>query len=178
MVVTKWKFSSPCILTNKVVPSGCRIVIGWGYALIAQVAWVYPAHKTEAKSSLLRPLIVFSFFNVYKYNNYLILFSFPDRNNRLKAGDILTKKGAGGVLTPHLHLLLYNVLSYHTMPHYFLITTFLVLPLDLMMYTPLPEIWFTWVPSILKIDTLLSPAASMFQMPVASSLNQVKSVAP
>ena len=62
--------------------------------------------------------------------------------------------------------------------HYFLMTTFLVLPLDLMMYTPLPEIWFTWVPSILKIDTLLSPAASMFQMPVVSSLNQVKSVAP
>ena len=62
-------------------------------------------------------------------------------NNRPKASDILTKKGAGGVFTPHLHLLLY--MSYHTATHYFLMTTFLVLPFDLMIYTPLPEIWFT-----------------------------------
>lgn len=74
-------------------------------------------------------------------------FLFFCSNNRPKASDILTKKGAGGVFVPHLHLfilymhIMLRPITYKT--HYFLITTFLVLPFDLMIYTPLPEIWFT-----------------------------------
>ena len=63
-------------------------------------------------------------------------------NNRSIASDTLTKKGAGGVFTPHLHLFILYM-YHHTTTHYFLMTTFLVLPFDLMIYTPLPEIWFT-----------------------------------
>lgn len=69
-------------------------------------------------------------------------FLFFCRSNRSKASDILTKKGAGGVFAPHLHLFILYM-HHHAKTHYFLITTFLVLPFDLMIYTPLPEIWFT-----------------------------------
>lgn len=70
-------------------------------------------------------------------------FLFFSSNNRPKASDILTKKGRRRSF--HTPLAPYFILymCHHAKPHYFLMTTFLVLPLDLMIYTPLPEIWFT-----------------------------------
>lgn len=74
-------------------------------------------------------------------------FLFFCRSNRSKASDILTKKGAGGVFAPtctflyYICIIMLRPITYKT--HYFLMTTFLVLPFDLMIYTPLPEIWFT-----------------------------------
>lgn len=74
-------------------------------------------------------------------------FLFYCSNNRPKASDTLMQKGRRRSFAPHLHLFILYM-HHHAKPHYFkthyfLMTTFLVLPFDLMIYTPLPEIWFT-----------------------------------